>query len=299
MSSLSSNNVIYGFQVAPNLPDEETGEIDELVIDSNALAKELILKQEKEYKARLLEEERNRRLDAMREAGEEIPEGMDTDEFLGLADTIMEQDTPDYSAQSEEILTEARDEAESIIADANAQAEEIVNAAQLNADAMRNLARQDGEKEGYNEGTQRAALELQESQRNMQQELDKMQTEYMDKQMSMAREIVEMCLPVFEHVFSAELSGRKDVIYHLLDHCIMKIERTGQMQIKVSDANADFIKGKKDEIQEKVGSEVGLDIIADPLLNDSQCIIETDGGIFDCSIDTELDNLIREIRALS
>ena len=299
MSSLSSNNVIYGFQVAPNLPDEETGEIDELVIDSNALAKELILKQEKEYKARLLEEERNRRLDAMREAGEEIPEGMDTDEFLGLADTIMEQDAPDYSAQSEEILTEARDEAESIIADANAQAEEIVNAAQLNADAMRNLARQDGEKEGYNEGTQRAALELQESQRNMQQELDKMQTEYMDKQMSMSREIVEMCLPVFEHVFSAELSGRKDVIYHLLDHCIMKIERTGQMQIKVSDANADFIKGKKDEIQEKVGSEVGLDIIADPLLNDSQCIIETDGGIFDCSIDTELDNLIREIRALS
>ncbi|MBR4708042.1 MAG: hypothetical protein IKP29_08305, partial [Pseudobutyrivibrio sp.] len=112
MSSLSSNNVIYGFQVAPNLPDEETGEIDELVIDSNALAKELILKQEKEYKARLLEEERNRRLDAMREAGEEIPEGMDTDEFLGLADTIMEQDTPDYSAQSEEILTEARDEAQ-------------------------------------------------------------------------------------------------------------------------------------------------------------------------------------------
>ena len=299
MSSLSSNNVIYGFQVAPNLPDEETGEIDELVIDSNALAKELILKQEREYKARLLEEERNRRLDAMREAGEEIPEGMDTDEFLGLADTIMEQDTPDYSAQSEEILTEARNEAESIIADANAQAEEIVNAAQLNADAMRNLARQDGEKEGYNEGTQRAALELQESQRSMQAELDKMQTEYMDKQMSMAREIVEMCLLVFEHVFSAELSGRKDVIYHLLDHCIMKIERTGQMQIKVSEANADFIKGKKDEIQEKVGTEVGLDIIADPLLNDSQCIIETDGGIFDCSIDTELDNLIREIRALS
>ena len=47
MSSLSSNNVIYGFLVAPNVPDEETGEIDELVIDSNAKAKELILKQEK------------------------------------------------------------------------------------------------------------------------------------------------------------------------------------------------------------------------------------------------------------
>ena len=301
MSSLSSNNVIYGFLVKPNEPDEETGETDELVIDSNALAKELILKQEKAYKARLLEEERERRLEAMRESGAEIPEGVDPDEFLGLADTIMqeEEEPVDYGPAKEEILAEAHEEAQRIIDDANAQAEEIINAAQLNADAMRNLARQDGEKEGYNEGTQRAARELQDAQNDMQAELERIRNEYMEMQMGMEREIVEMCIPVFEHVFAAELSGKKDVIYHLLDHCIMKIERTGQMQIKVSDANAEFIKSKKDEIQGKVGAEVGLDIIADPLLNDSQCIIETDGGVFDCSIDTELDNLIREIRALS
>ena len=295
---LSSNNVIYGFQVAPNLPDEE-GETEQLVIDSNELAKQLILKQEREYKAKLLEEERERRLAAMREAGEEIPDGMDADEFLGLADTIMQKDEPDVSAQVEELLEDARNQAQAIIDDANAQAQEILNAAQLNADAMKNLARQDGEKEGYNEGTQRAALELQDAQVQMRAEVERVQNEYMDRQLHMEREIVEMCLPVFEHVFAAELSGRKDVIYHLLDHCIMKIERTGQMQIKVSDANAEYIKSKKDEIQGKVGAEVGLDIIADPLLNDDQCIIETDGGIFDCSIDTELDNLIREIKALN
>ena len=297
---LSSKNVIYGFTVAPDAVDEE-GERESAVIDSNELARRIILKQEEEYKAKLLEEERERRLEAMRESGEEVPEGMDVDEFLGLVDTISqpEEEPIDMSEQTEAILEEARQNAEQIIADANAQAEEILSAAQLNADAMKNLARQDGEKEGYNEGTQRAAMELQEAQRSMQSEVDKIQNDYMEKQLQMEREIVEMCLPVFEHVFSVELGGRKDVIYHLLDHCIMKIERTGQMQIKVSDANADFIKSKKDEIQGKVGVEVGLDIIADPLLNDSQCIIETDGGIFDCSIDTELDNLIREIRALS
>ena len=295
---LSSKNVIYGFTVAPDSVDEE-GERERLVIDSNELAKQLILKQENEYKAKILDEERERRLAAMRESGEEIPEGMDTDEFLGLVDTIAQKEEPDMSAQTEEILEQARMEAEQIIADANSQAQEILSAAQLNADAMKNLARQDGEKEGYNEGTQRAAVELQNSQAQMQAEIDRIQNEFMERQLQMEREIVEMCLPVFEHVFSAELSGRKEVIYHLLDHCIMKIERTGQMQIKVSDANAEFIKSKKDEIQGKVGTEVGLDIIADPLLHDSQCIIETDGGIFDCSIDTELDNLIREIKALS
>ncbi|WP_167511378.1 FliH/SctL family protein [Pseudobutyrivibrio xylanivorans] len=298
---MSSHNVVYGFLVAPNTPNED-GEVDELVIDSNDRARELIMKQEKAYKAKLLDEERERRLAEMRESGAEIPEGMDPDEFLGLADSIMEdsdEEVVDIGPDREALLAEAREEAQRIIDDANAQAEEILNAAQLNADAMRNLARQDGEKEGYNEGTQRAAIELANAQDNMRSEIQRIENEFMEKQIGMEREIVEMCLPVFERVFNAELSGKKDVIYHLLDHCIMKIERTGQMQIKVNDANAEFIKSKKDEIQGKIGAEVGLDIIADPLLNDSQCIIETDGGIFDCSIDTELDNLIREIRALS
>ena len=49
MSSLSSNNVIYGFLVAPNEMDEEGNNTDELVIDSNDLARELIMKQEKAY----------------------------------------------------------------------------------------------------------------------------------------------------------------------------------------------------------------------------------------------------------
>ena len=78
----------------------------------------------------------------------------------------------------------------------------------------------------------------------------------------------------------------------------MNIERSNQMQIKVSEANADYISSKKEEILTRLGSDVVLDILADPLLNDSQCIIETDGGIFDCGIDTELESLTRRIRAL-
>ncbi len=293
MSSLSSNNVVHGFQVSRV---EEEGQ--ELIIDSNARANELIALQQKAYKERLLKEEKERRLAEMEESGAEIPEGMTADEFLGLADSIMQEEevAPEPSI---DYVGQAREEADRIIADANASADEILSAAETNANALKTMAQQDGRNEGYNEGTQRAAMELQTAQQQMQEEIARMEEDFRQRQLTMERDIIEMCLPVFERVFGAELEGKKDVLYHLLDHCIMKIERTGQMQIKVSDANAEFIKGKKEEIQGKVGSDVGLDIIADPLLNDSQCIIETDGGIFDCSIDTELDNLIREIKALS
>ena len=72
---LSSNNVVFGYQVIP-----ET-EPDEIVIDSNARANELIAKQEKAYKEKLLSEERERRLEAMRESGAEIPEGLHGADF--------------------------------------------------------------------------------------------------------------------------------------------------------------------------------------------------------------------------
>ena len=170
------------------------------------------MKQEKAYKAKLLEEERQKRLEAMKESGTEIPEGMDPDEFLGLADTIMQEAEPQDSAEAEQLLADAQAEADRIIADANAQADEILQAAQLNAEALKNIARQDGEKEGYNEGTQRAAMELVDSQNQMQAEIDRISNEYMQKQLTIERELIDMCLPVFEHVFSAELSGKKDVL---------------------------------------------------------------------------------------
>lgn len=289
---LSSNNVIYGCHVAY---EEKRPEI---VIDSNAKLMEIMEREERAQREKFLEEERARRLAELEAAGESIPEGMDPDEFLGLADSIMGEAEPEPVIDVD-YVAEAQAEAERILAEANMQAEEIMNAAQVNAEALKNIARQEGEKEGYNEGTQRAAIELQDMQQQLQYEVDQIKQEYLERSTNLEHEIVEMCLGVFEKVFNAELSGRKDVIYHLLDHCIMKIERTKQMQIKVNEANAEFIRSKKEELQAKVGSDVVFDIIADPYLDDSQCIIETDGGVFDCSINTELDGLIRAIRALS
>lgn len=294
----ANKNIIFGYQVAY---EEEPQEAQ---IDSNDLSRKLIEKQEQIYKKQLMEEERARRLAALEESGGAVPEGMDPDEFLDLADGIMgasepvmEEVVPDTQV-TEEMIAEAQEMADAIIADAKEQAEALLNEASLNAEAMKNLARQDGHKEGYNEGTQKAAIELQEAQRRMDEQVAAIEQAYIEKELTMEREIVDMTMGVFEKVFSAELKGRSDVIYHLLDNCIMNIERSNQMQIKVSEANADYISSKKEEILTRLGSDVVLDILADPLLNDSQCIIETDGGIFDCGIDTELESLTRRIRAL-
>jgi len=79
----------------------------------------------------------------------------------------------------------------------------------------------------------------------------------------------------------------------------MNIENSREFQIKVNEANFAFLSQYKEDLQKKVGEDVQLDIIMDPLLDQSQCIIETDGGVFDCSMGVELDSLIRDLKMLS
>lgn len=40
-------------------------------------------------------------------------------------------------------------------------------------------------------------------------------------------------------------------------------------------------------------------MIADPMLEENQCMIETDSGIFNCSLGVQLENLIKDLKSLS
>ena len=53
-----------------------------------------------------------------------------------------------------------------------------------------------------------------------------------------------------------------------------------------------------EELREKVGTDVQIEIVMDPLLSESQCIIDADSGVYDCSLDVELDNLTRDLQSL-
>ena len=53
-----------------------------------------------------------------------------------------------------------------------------------------------------------------------------------------------------------------------------------------------------EELQELTGQGVSIEFVHDNKLSDGQCQIETAFGVFDCSVDTELSNLMKDIRSL-
>ena len=60
----------------------------------------------------------------------------------------------------------------------------------------------------------------------------------------------------------------------------------------------EFICTNKEEILERVGAGIEIEIVADSSMDGNSCVIETDSGVFDCSLGVQLENLIKDIKSL-
>ena len=78
----------------------------------------------------------------------------------------------------------------------------------------------------------------------------------------------------------------------------MNIEGDKKFRIKVADSNVQFLEKHRENILERVGHDIELEFIADSSMLGNDCVIETDSGVFDCSLGTQLENLIKDIRSL-
>ena len=184
-------------------------------------------------------------------------------------------------------------------------AKETKDAAQLKAeageqaDAMRSHAEAEGQKEGYEQGLQEAAARQRELESRMQAEKEQLQADYDQKQKNMEHELVDVVCDVVEKVFLVQFGDKKEIIWHAVDQALANIEGSKEFMIRVGEANLEFLRAHKEELQAKVGQDMTLDIVLDPLLDETQCMIETDGGLFDCGMDTQMRNLIKDIKSLS
>lgn len=191
-------------------------------------------------------------------------------------------------AQADEMIANAREEAEAIIAEAQEQAE-----------ALKSHYEEEGKKTGYQEGLAEAMNEFNAKKNELELERQQLQAEFDEKERAMESELVDVITEVMERFFMVQFSNKKDLLLHLIDNALINIENSREFLIKVNDENFDFLNQYKSQLQEKVGNDLQLDIIRDPVLDIHQCLIETDGGVFDCSLDVELDNLVKDLKSLS
>ena len=69
--------------------------------------------------------------------------------------------------------------------------------------------------------------------------------------------------------------------------------------IHVSKEDFGYVTMQKKDLLEGIPGSDTIEIIEDMTLTPNECMIETDGGIFDCSLGTQLQGLMKELKLLS
>lgn len=238
---------------------------------------------------------------------------MDADGFINglhadvVEELISDDDTEDAltddaamgEQQAAASLENANAEAERIIEEARLQAEQIIADANKNADAAFEEAKQNG----YYEGNEKAQEEMNIKQAQLEVELDnkrkELEQEYNNLKESIEPELVEVITDVFRKVTGVVAEDNQEIILHLINDVMHNADGSRDYVIKVSPDDYKFLVNNQGKIYCAMSREVNIDIVEDATLERNQCMIETNTGIFNCSLDIELNNLIKNIKLLS
>ena len=224
--------------------------------------------------------------------GDEIDALFDDGDRSNVIKAGAEEAGPDLEA--------VRAEAQEILDSAQAQADEMIRNAQAEIEVQRRQAQDAGNKQGYNEGYQQGLSEVDDMKRALMEEKRQLEQEFEQLVEELEPEFIDTITAVYNHIFSVDLADNRDILVHLIDSTLRKVESSRTFIVHVSAEDYPYVNMQKQALVEGAVAGRGLiEIIEDIALIKGDCLIETDGGIFDCGIGTQLEELTRKLRVLS
>ncbi|MBR1669939.1 MAG: hypothetical protein IJ695_04500 [Butyrivibrio sp.] len=267
------------------------------IIDSNELAN-------KKIEAFQEQELRKQRAQMAQEDGspeiiteDDFVPGIDMEQLSQLTeDQSMLESVPDPQFDMEAVQAEI----DLKLQQAQEQADMIVQQAQQQADNIRAQAMEDGRQQGYNDGYQEGAQAAQALQDEIEQQRGELEKEYQQLVDELEPEMVDVLTQIYEHVFGIELREDKGIILHLLKTTLSRIEPGNDLIVHISSDDYDDVMEEKESLDACITSpNTTMEIIEDPLLKENECMIESDSGVFDCSLGVELSEITRKLKLLS
>ena len=258
---------------------------DARVIDMNAIL-EKRLKEEAERRSRQ-------------------PDGFTEGLNAEKVDVLLEPDAEaasqqNASIQEQEQLNQEIEEARNELASLQAQLEQEKEQAQLEIDQMKAKAFEEANEQGYQEGYRKGLDSVQELQKQCEDERLQQEQEYQKKLEEMEPLMVDTLCDVYSHIFKVEAKEHKELVLKLLQDTLLKVDGTGSIIVHVAKEDYAYVQEQKGALLEEAGMQSGsVEIVSDAALARAQCMIETEGGVYDCSLDTELAELKRRLMLLA
>ena len=93
-------------------------------------------------------------------------------------------------------------------------------------------------------------------------------------------------------------SVSKGTIMYLIKSGMDELDLHGDLVIKVSTFDIDEVLENKTQLTEGLSEKIDVEVLVDQQLEKNECIIETNMGSIDCSLGTQMESLIQELRLI-
>lgn len=219
--------------------------------------------------------------------------GIDAEQVARLVEDDGDTDPEEIIEEPAQLKEEAMAEIEAMKAEAQKEIEEL-----------RAKASESGYQEGYAEGKQKAEDECRAHYQQMEQKLITKEKELEDRYQEQMEELepalVDKLTGVYEHVLGIRLEEEKENILFLINRSLASLDSGRNYIIHVSKEDYEAAKSGKPQISVETGMpEDAFEIIADGTMKKGDCMIESDLGIMDCGLGTQMEMLKRQLKLLS
>ncbi len=261
------------------------------VIDSNAQMKSRMEKAQAEGYVR-------------REASSEESEGFSAGLNAAMVDALLSPEGQGNvlkaGVMEQEAVNEELEAARAELARVKEETADMLNEAQAQIEEMRRQALAQAQEQGFQEGYQKGMDEVQTMRNECQARREELEAEYQQKIEELEPEFIDALTGIYEHIFKVDLSSYRQIVMFLLIDAMQKTNGASNYIVHVSKKNYPQVIKQKERILEETGTlPENLEIISDMTLSESQCMIETEAGVYDCSLETELKELRRKLKLLS
>lgn len=267
---------------------------DAKVIDSNSLMdkklRELSALKKKAPATEYVDEDYSQ----YEEDGEFI-DGIDADAL----DALTADDGAIIKNNAEELVREAQAKADEIVATAEQLAREFKENSRREAEIECTRIKADAKREGYADGMNQAEEEYSSRMAELDERAMQLQMQYDAAIKELEPLFVQTITDVYEHVFKVDLSEYQKLLTELVMDTMRGSDSSKTFIVHFSsDDFAGINEGQKEALEAAAaGSKV--EIVEDIALGLNQCLIETDNGVIDCGLDTQLRELRKKLMLLS
>nr|WP_300838337.1 FliH/SctL family protein [uncultured Acetatifactor sp.] len=202
--------------------------------------------------------------------------------------------------EARELLEQAKAQARETTEQAKAQAESILEEARAKAHAEREQVLEEARRQGYMEGMSKAQAHEGAMEQEYLEKTQALENEYQQQIDLLEPDLVEAITGIYEHVFHVELSSYREILTGLISDVLHKLEGSRSFIIHVSKDDYAYVSMQKKQILAGAVSEnTMVDVVEDAAVSRNECMIETENGIFDCGLGSQLSELKKRLTLLA